>query len=53
MDKQSLWETFAQTGNISDYLTYRGINADSIKTQEAKAVVADHRRADHSGTKRK
>lgn len=56
---RELWNAFAHTGRIEDYLRYRGIDiytarvgrasAGAPPQEEADPGVADHRSPDHPG----
>ena len=58
MDKQFLWNAFAATGKVEDYLRYRGIDLPQMINQADKegsgygqcaATASDDRRPDSSG----
>ncbi len=50
MKQGDLWDAFAKTGRIEDYLRYRGVDIYQLVDREAeKRHEADHRRPDHPG----
>ena len=49
MKRGDLWDAFASTGRIEDYLRYRGIDIYQLPPKEKKDHADDHRRPDHSG----
>ena len=53
MKRRDLWDAFARTGRVEDYLRYRGVDiydAADRKGLEANARhETDHRRADYPG----
>lgn len=50
MRRGELWDAFAKTGRIEDYLRYRGIDIYEAVSREAKRRHApDDRRPDHQG----
>ena len=53
MDKDKLWARFTETGRVTDYLKYCGVDvgtADVCAVQQSEEPnEADDRRADHSG----
>ncbi|MBQ3259117.1 MAG: hypothetical protein IJA68_01200 [Clostridia bacterium] len=53
MDKDKLWARFEQTGKVSDYLKYCGVDVFSSETNAVQGSEepneTDDRRTDHSG----
>ena len=51
METERLWQAFAQTGNIDDYLRYRqAVNAaPPAQTKEGDSGDPQNRRADPAG----
>lgn len=58
MDKDALWNTFAHSGKVEDYLRYRGIDlpqtTNSVEKEESgnghrPSTTPDDRRPDSSG----
>ena len=53
MDKDKLWARFEQTGRVTDYLKYCGVDVLSSETNAAQGSEepneTDDRRIDHSG----
>ncbi len=50
MKRNDLWDAFAKTGRIEDYLRYRGVDIYQMVDREAeKRHEADHRRPDYPG----
>ena len=62
MNHQDMWDAFAKTGRIEDYLRYRGVDIYTARighsaptssahsaTDEENGHAADHRRPDHTG----
>ena len=43
MDKDALWNTFAHSGKIEDYLRYRGVNLAEPPTGEKEGMGHGHR----------
>ena len=39
MTDKNLWTTFEKTGNIVDYLNYKGIHVDSEKQEAGESTV--------------
>lgn len=39
MADKNLWTTFEKTGNIVDYLNYKGIHMDSTKQEAGESAV--------------
>lgn len=36
MTDKDLWATFEKTGSIADYLSYKGIHADAMQSEQQK-----------------
>lgn len=51
MKRGDLWDAFAQTGRIEDYLRYRGVDIYSFTSQpkEKRQHEPDDRRTHHPG----
>lgn len=54
MDKDKLWARFEQTGKVSDYLKYCGVDVmasetNAVEQESNQPNETDHRRTHHSG----
>jgi hypothetical protein len=50
MDKDKLWARFTETGRVTDYLKYCGVDVGVNAVQESEEPhEVDDRCADHSG----
>lgn len=49
MKRGDLWDAFATTGRIEDYLRYRGIDIYNPPPKEKKEHADNDRRAHHPG----
>lgn len=48
MKRDDMWDAFAKTGRIQDYLRYRGVDVYEVTDREGKRRH-DNRRPDHTG----
>lgn len=48
MKRFDMWDAFAKTGRVEDYLRYRGVDVYEVENREAK-YRHDNRRPDYPG----
>lgn len=54
MDQDKLWAKFKETGKVSDYLKYCGVDMgenaqNAVSEHSEERHETDHRRTDHTG----
>jgi hypothetical protein len=42
MEEDELWETFRTSGQVADYLRYRGIDLPAVKNAVERGAVTEH-----------
>ena len=48
MADKDLWTTFERTGSVMDYLNYKGIQIEEIKTKTGERVVEPGSQSDRN-----
>lgn len=48
MKRYDMWDAFARTGRVEDYLRYRGVDVYDMKVREERSRN-DNRRPDNQG----